>query len=104
MAGEERRHVPQRGLARDSATRLSKNLGSVGVGSQGFGMNPREPNPVPQMQRTKSHHQERAANPGAPPPRDRKRPSPSEARVPSDSFTPASLSDRSFPQSLLSGE
>lgn len=31
------------------------------------------------------------ANPGAPPPRDRKRPSPSAARVPSDSFTPASL-------------
>nr|XP_048304693.1 profilin-1 [Myodes glareolus] len=36
MAGVERRHVPQRSSARDSATRLSKNLGSGGVGKSGF--------------------------------------------------------------------
>lgn len=36
MAGVERRHVPQRSPARDSATRLSKNLGSGGVGKPGF--------------------------------------------------------------------
>ena len=45
MAGAGR-HVPQRGPARDSATRLSKNLG-WGVGSQNLGMNVREPNPAP---------------------------------------------------------
>lgn len=38
MAGVERRHVPRRSPAAcDSATRLSKNLGSGGVGSRGFG-------------------------------------------------------------------
>lgn len=47
MAGADR-HVPQRGPARDSATRLSKNLGWGGVGSQDLGMDIREPNLAPE--------------------------------------------------------
>lgn len=67
------------------------------VGSQNFGMNIREPRLGTRKAANQIPPPGEAAYPGAPPPRDRKRPSPSEARVPSDSFTPSSLTGLPFP-------
>lgn len=76
------------------------------MGKQNFGMNIREPNPAPESQRAKSPPTSlgEAVHPGAPPPRDRKWPIPSEARVPSDSFTPSSLTGLPLPPDLLGRE
>lgn len=67
------------------------------MGSQNFGMNIREPRLGTRKAANQIPPPGEAAYPGAPPPRDRKRPSPSEARVPSDSFTPSSLTGLPFP-------
>lgn len=58
MAGVERRHVPQRSPACDSATRLSKNLGSGAWEARILGVDIRERNGAPETQRTKSLHRE----------------------------------------------